>query len=59
MNLINDNTAQLSAELILLIGGMIVIALIVGGSIFQINENINNSLCRLIENARNNTLSNI
>ncbi|WP_295721920.1 class III signal peptide-containing protein [uncultured Methanobrevibacter sp.] len=59
MNLINENTAQLSAELILLIGGMIVIALIVGGSIFQINENINNSLSRLIENARNNTLSNI
>ncbi len=59
MNLINDNTAQLSAELILLIGGMIVIALIVGGSIFQINENINNSLSRLIENARNNTFSNI
>lgn len=59
MNLINDNTAQLSAELILLIGGMIVIALIVGASIFQINENINNSLSRLIENARNNTLSNI
>ncbi|WP_461461205.1 class III signal peptide-containing protein [Methanobrevibacter sp.] len=59
MNIINDNTAQLSAELILLIGGMIVIALIVGASIFQINENINISLSRLIENARNNTLSNI
>ncbi len=59
MNLINENSAQLSAELILLIGGMVIIAIIVGVSIFEINENINSSLNRLIENARNNTLSNI
>lgn len=59
MKLINENNAQLSAELILLIGAMIMMIIIVGVIMFQIYEDINISLDRLIENARNNTLLNI
>lgn len=59
MKLINENNAQLSAELILLIGAMTMMIIIVGVIMFQIYEDINISLDRLIENARNNTLLNI
>lgn len=59
MKLINEDNAQLSAELILLIGAMTMIIIIVGVIMFQIYEDINISLDRLIENARNNTLLNI
>ncbi len=59
MKLINEDNAQLSAELILLIGAMTMMIIIVGVIMFQIYEDINISLDRLIENARNNTLLNI
>lgn len=59
MKLINEDNAQLSAELILLIGAMTMIIIIVGVIMFQIYEDINISLDRLMENARNNTLLNI
>ena len=59
MKLINEDNAQLSAELILLIGAMTMMIIIVGVIMFQIYEDVNISLDRLIENARNNTLLNI
>lgn len=59
MKLINEDNAQLSAELILLIGAMTMMIIIVGVIMFQIYEDINISLDRLIENARNNTFLNI
>ncbi len=59
MKLINEDNAQLSAELILLIGAMTMMIIIVGVIMFQIYEDINISLDRLMENARNNTLLNI
>ena len=59
MKLINEDNAQLSAELILLIGAITMMIIIVGVIMFQIYEDINISLDRLMENARNNTLLNI
>jgi Flp pilus assembly pilin Flp len=55
-NLLKEENGQTSAEMILLMGIILVIVIIAGNFIFNISENINNSLKDLLEKERNSIL---
>jgi len=54
-----EEEGQGSAEMILLIGAILIIVIVVGNYIFSISENINNSLKTLLEKGRDTLLNKI
>ncbi|WP_409200758.1 class III signal peptide-containing protein [Methanobrevibacter sp. DSM 116169] len=58
-SILNENSGQTSAELILLIGGIIVIVIIVGSYGVNILDSINKSLKSLLESEKEFILNNI
>jgi len=56
INLLKEEEGQSSAEMILLIGAILVIVIVVGNYIFNISETINDSLKTLIEKGKNSVL---
>ncbi|KZX10365.1 class III signal peptide-containing protein [Methanobrevibacter curvatus] len=56
-SLIKENNGQLSGEMILLMGIIIVIVIIVANFIVEINSSINHSMVTLIENGRDYALN--
>jgi len=56
IKLFKEENGQGSAEMILLIGVLLVIVIVVGNHIFNISESINDSLKGLIEKGRNSIL---
>jgi uncharacterized protein (UPF0333 family) len=57
--MIEEDSGQSSAEMILLVGAILVIVIIAGNYIFNISETINNSLKSLLEDGRNSVLRKI
>ncbi|MCL2687161.1 MAG: class III signal peptide-containing protein [Methanobrevibacter sp.] len=55
--IIREDSGQGSAEMILLMGVILVIVIIAGTYIFNISESINNSLKSLLEKGRNSVLN--
>lgn len=56
IKLFKEENGQGSAEMILLIGALLVIVIVVGNYIFNISESINDRLKSLIEKGRNSIL---
>ena len=56
IKLLKEENGQGSAEMILLIGALLIIVIVVGNYIFNISESINDSLKSLIEKGRNSIL---
>lgn len=54
--ILKENKGQGSAELILLIGSILIIVILIGNYIFQISNGINNSLKELIGKQRDDIL---
>ncbi|MDO8870014.1 MAG: class III signal peptide-containing protein [Methanobacteriaceae archaeon] len=52
-----DEKAQISAEMILLIGAILVIVLIVGGYVFDISSSIAGNISSVVDNARDSTIN--
>ncbi|MBZ9571628.1 class III signal peptide-containing protein [Methanobrevibacter sp. TMH8] len=52
----NDKNGQISAEMILLIGTILIIVILAGNYIFKISDSINSSLLNLIEKVRDSIL---
>ena len=59
IKLLKEEKGQGSAEMILLIGAILVIVIIVGNYIFNISENINNNLKTLLEKGRESIINKI
>ena len=56
IKLLKEEKGQGSAEMILLIGAILVIVIVVGNYIFSITENINNNLKTLLEKGSDSVL---
>ncbi|WP_224426197.1 class III signal peptide-containing protein [Methanobrevibacter sp. TMH8] len=56
MKIFNDKNGQISAEMILLIGTILIIVILAGNYIFKISDSINSSLLNLIEKVRDSIL---
>lgn len=54
-----EEGGQSSAEMILLMGVILIIVLVVGTHMFHISSSVNNSFKELIESGRNNVLNKI
>ncbi|MBW4257829.1 class III signal peptide-containing protein [Methanobacterium sp. YSL] len=54
-----DERAQISAEMILLIGAMLVIVIVAGGYIVNITQSIAGNITSVIDNARDTTINRI
>jgi uncharacterized protein (UPF0333 family) len=52
-----DENAQISAEMILLMGAMLVIVIVAGGFILNISSQIANSIGTVLNTARNSTIN--
>jgi uncharacterized protein (UPF0333 family) len=52
-----DEKAQLSAEMILLIGAILVIVIVAGGFIYDITDSIAGNITSIIDTARDNTIN--
>lgn len=52
-----DERAQLSAEMILLIGAILVIVIVAGSFIFDITDSIAGNITQVIDTARDNTIN--
>ena len=52
-----DEKAQISAEMILIMGALLVIVIIVGGFIFNISQQIANSISSVLNTARDSTIN--
>jgi uncharacterized protein (UPF0333 family) len=52
-----DENAQISAEMILLMGAMLVIVIVAGGFILNISSQIANSIGTVLDTARNSTIN--
>jgi len=52
-----DERAQISAEMILLIGAMLVIVIVAGGYIVNITQSIAGNITGVIDNARDTTIN--
>lgn len=59
MNILKETNSQISAELILLLASIIIIVIIFGEILFNLNKDINSSLRNLIETGRNTSLNNL
>ena len=56
IKLLKEESGQTSAEMIILIGAILIIVIIVGNYIFNISESINEALKSLLEKGRNSIL---
>lgn len=54
-----DNRGQISAEMILLIGAMLVIVIVAGGYIVGITESIAGNITSVVDTARDTTINRI
>lgn len=52
-----DERAQVSAEMILLIGAMLVIVIVAGGYIFGITQSIAGNITSVVDTARDTTIN--
>ena len=52
-----DDNGQISAEMILLIGAMLVIVIVAGGYIFGITQSFAGNITSVIDSARDNTIN--
>jgi uncharacterized protein (UPF0333 family) len=52
-----DEKAQISAEMVLLIGAILVIVLIVGGYVFDISSSIAGNISSVVDSARDSTIN--
>jgi uncharacterized protein (UPF0333 family) len=52
-----DEKAQISAEMVLLIGAILVIVLVVGGYVFDISSSIAGNISSVVDNARDKTIN--
>ena len=51
-----DESGQISAEMILLIGALLIIVIVAGGYIFGITQSIGSNITEVIETARDSTI---
>ena len=51
-----DEKGQISAEMILLLGAMLVIVIVAGGAIFGITKSFAGNISQVIDTARNNAI---
>jgi uncharacterized protein (UPF0333 family) len=56
-NNLNDEKGQISAEMILLIGALLVLVIVVGGYVFGITQSIAGNISSVIDTARDSTLN--
>ncbi|MBU4547549.1 MAG: class III signal peptide-containing protein [Methanobacterium sp.] len=52
-----DEKAQISAEMVLLIGAILVIVLVAGSYVFDISQSVANNISSVIDTARNSTIN--
>ena len=52
-----DENAQISAEMILIMGALLVIVIVAGGFIFNISSQIATSIGNVLDTARDNTIN--
>jgi uncharacterized protein (UPF0333 family) len=52
-----DENAQISAEMILIMGAMLVLVIVAGGFIINISSQIANSIGTVLDTARNTTIN--
>lgn len=52
-----DERAQVSAEMILLVGAMLVIVIVAGGYIFGITQSIAGNITSVVDTARDTTIN--
>ena len=51
-----DEKGQISAEMILLIGALLIIVIVAGGYIFGITKSVGGNITEVIDTARDNTI---
>ena len=56
-NHILDNGGQISAEMILLIGAILIIVIVAGGYILDISNSIAGNITSVVDSARDNTIN--
>ena len=54
-----DESGQISAEMILIMGALLVLVIVAGGFIFNISQQIANSIGNVINTARDSTINRI
>jgi uncharacterized protein (UPF0333 family) len=52
-----DENAQISAEMILIMGALLVLVIVAGGFIFNISQQIATSIGEVLDTARDNTIN--
>jgi len=52
-----DEKAQISAEMILIMGALLVLVIVAGGFIFNISKEIANSISSVVNTARDSTIN--
>jgi len=52
-----DEKAQISAEMILIMGALLVIVIVAGGFIYNISQQISNSIGKVLNTARDSTIN--
>ncbi|GAB6056040.1 class III signal peptide-containing protein [Methanobacterium movens] len=52
-----DEKAQISAEMVLLIGAILVIVLVAGSYVFDISQSVAGNISSVIDTARNSTIN--
>ena len=52
-----DEKAQISAEMILIMGALLIIVIVAGGFIFNISQQIANSISSVLNTARDSTIN--
>lgn len=52
-----DENAQISAEMILIMGALLVLVIVAGGFIFNISQQIATSIGNVLDTARDNTIN--
>jgi len=55
--MLKDEKAQISAEMILLVGAILVLVIVAGTYIFDISESIAGNITEVIDQARNSTIN--
>ncbi|WP_460008901.1 class III signal peptide-containing protein [Methanobacterium movens] len=56
-NMLIDEKAQISAEMVLLIGAILVIVLVAGSYVFDISQSVAGNISSVIDTARNSTIN--
>ena len=54
-----DENAQISAEMILIMGAILILVIIAGGFIYNISQQIATNITTVLNTARNNTINRI